>query len=109
MYARTSTWTGTAEALDEWARHVAENVAPMVAGLPDNAGAWFLVDREGGKALTLTLWSSEEAALATDGTAEGIRASTIAATGVELLERGRFAVVRSTREEDRRAGRPNEP
>jgi hypothetical protein len=93
MYARTSTWAGTPEALENWVRHVREKVAPMVASLPDNGGAYFFVDREQGRALTLTLWMSEAAALRSDETADKSRASTVAATGVELSERGRFEVV----------------
>ncbi len=93
MYARTSTWTGPREALDKWAAHVNDRVAPMIAGLPGNAGAYFFVDRPGGGALTLTLWESEEAALASDQAAEKSRASTVGATGIELLARGRFEVV----------------
>lgn len=93
MYARTSTWTGSREALDKWAAHVNERVAPMVAGLPGNAGAYFFLDRDGGGALTLTLWESEEAALTSDQAAERSRASTVEATGIELLARGRFEVV----------------
>jgi hypothetical protein len=93
MYARTSTWAGTPEALENWVRHVREKVAPMVAGLPDNGGAYFFVNRDQGRALTLTLWTSEAAALRSDETADKSRESTVAATGVELLERGRFEVV----------------
>ncbi len=93
MYARTSTWTGSREALEKWATHVNERVAPMVAGLPGNAGAYFFVDRDGGGALTLTLWESEQAALTSDQAAEKSRASTVEATGIELLARGRFEVV----------------
>jgi heme-degrading monooxygenase HmoA len=93
VYARTSTWTGAPEAIEKWARHVAETVAPMVAAVPGNTGAYFFVDREGGSALTLTLWESEQAALASDETAEKSRASTVAATGVGLQQRGRFEVV----------------
>ena len=92
MYARTSTWAGAPEALENWVRHVREKVAPMVAGLPDNAGAYFFIDRDQGRALTLTLWRSEDAALRSDLAAEKSRESTTAATGVELLERGRFEV-----------------
>ncbi len=51
------------------------------------------VDRDGGRALTLTLWASDEAARASDQTADKSRASTVAATGVELLERGRYEVI----------------
>lgn len=93
MFARTSTWAGSREALDKWAAHVNERVAPMVAGLPGNAGAYFFVDGDAGGALTLTLWESEEAALASDQAAEKSRASTVEATGIELLARGRFEVV----------------
>lgn len=93
MYARTSTWSGTSEALEKWASHVNERVAPMVAGLSGNAGAYFFIDRAGGNALTLTLWESEAEALASDQAAERSRESTLTATGVQLLARGRYEVV----------------
>ena len=96
MYARTSSWTGSPAALEKWVEHVQENVAPMVAGLPGNAGAFFFVDRSGGRALTLTLWDSEEAAAATDRTADQSRDRTVAATGVALEQRGRYTVVGGT-------------
>ena len=93
MFARTSTWTGSDEALERWAHHVATKVGPMVAGLDGNAGAYFLVDRDAGQALTLTIWDSEQAALGSDAMAERSRESTVAATGVQLLSRGRYEVV----------------
>ena len=93
MYARTSTWSGSAEALEKWADNAVNNVAAFVASLPGNVGATFLVDRESGTALTLTLWDSEQAAAATDEFAEQSRAATVAATGTELTARGRYEVV----------------
>jgi hypothetical protein len=93
MQARTSTWTGTPEALDKWAEHVTTAVQPMVAGLPGNAGAYFFIDRANRRALTLTLWSTDESARLSDDTADASRARTVAATGVELLERGQYEVV----------------
>jgi hypothetical protein len=93
MHARTSTWTGTPEALSKWADHVRHKVAPMVAALAGNAGAYFFIDRAGGRGLTLTLWESEEAALASDQVAEKSRQATAQATGIELVERGRFELV----------------
>jgi hypothetical protein len=93
MYARTSSWTGSSDALERWTEHIEESVAPMVAGLAGNAGAYFFVDRPGGRALTLTLWDSEGAAAATDRTADQSRDRTVAATGVALEQRGRYAVV----------------
>jgi hypothetical protein len=93
MVARTSTWKGSAEALDKWEAHVKDRVSGFVAGLPGNVGGGFFVDREAGAALTLTLWESEEAAAETDKFAEQSRASTVEATGVELVARGAYTVV----------------
>jgi heme-degrading monooxygenase HmoA len=93
MQARTSTWSGSPEAIERWVEHVTTTVKPMVAGLPGNAGAYFFVDRANHLALTLTLWESEEAVLWSDQTAEASRASTVAATGVELVKRDRYEVV----------------
>lgn len=92
MFARTSTWGGSPDAIARWSASV-ETVRPFVASLDGNAGAFFLVDAAGQRALTLTLWTSEEAALASDASADQSRARTVAATGVELLERGQYEVV----------------
>lgn len=93
MVARTSSWKGSPETLERWVAHAERQVKPFVAGLPGNAGAVFLVDREAGIGLTLTLWESEEAAAVTDRNAEQSRASTVEATGIELVERGSWEVV----------------
>jgi heme-degrading monooxygenase HmoA len=93
MFARTSIWRGGPQEIDNWARHVADNVGPMVQGLPGNLGAFFLADAAGGHALTLTLWESEDTARVSDEAADRSRDATVAATGVELLERGRYQVV----------------
>ena len=93
MFARTSTWSGSPEELQKWADHAASTVKGFVEGLPGNAGVMFLVDRDSGTALTLTMWDSQDAASATDKFAEQSRASTVAATGTELLGRGSYEVV----------------
>lgn len=92
MYARTSTWSGSPEALRKWADN-SERVKGFVESLPGNAGVVFLVDHAGGTALTLTLWASESAAQASDRSADHSRDATIAATGTELVARGRYEVV----------------
>ncbi len=93
MVARTTRWAGSPEALDKWEEHVNSRVKGFVAGLPGNTGSAFLIDRASGTALTLTLWETEEAAAETDKFADQSRASTVEATGVELLDRGSYAVV----------------
>lgn len=93
MVARTSSWSGSPEVMEAWAEHAATKVVPFVSGLPGNTGCVILIDREAGRGLTLTLWDSEEAARESDRNAEQSRASTVAATGIELNERGRYQVV----------------
>ena len=93
MFARTSTWSGSPEALQKWADNAASTVKGFVGGLPGNAGVVFLIDRRNGQALTLTLWDTDDAAKATDQFAEQSRATTVAATGTELIARGSYEVV----------------
>ena len=92
LFARSSSWSGSPEALQKWADG-APRVASMIAELPGTAGSMFLIDRAGGTAMTVTLWDTEQAAQTSDETAEASRAATVAATGVELLERGRYEVI----------------
>lgn len=92
MFARSSSWTGSPQALQAWEENV-DKVGAMVRGLPGVAGAMFFIDRSEGEAMTLTLWEDEEAALVSDEHAEASRAATVAACGVELVGRGRFEVV----------------
>jgi heme-degrading monooxygenase HmoA len=92
MFARSSSWTGSPEALQKWEDKVDE-VAARIRDLPGVAGAMFFIDRSDGEAMTLTLWDDEDSAVASDQHAEVSRGATIAATGVELLARGRYEVV----------------
>jgi heme-degrading monooxygenase HmoA len=96
MFARTSTWAGSPEVLQAWSEHAASTVKGFVEGLPGNTGVVFLIDPEGGTALTVTFWDTREAAAATDRFADQSRASTVAATGAELLAQGRYQVVHGT-------------
>ena len=82
--------------LQKWADNATDKVKGFVEGLPGNAGVVFLIDRQGGTALTLTLWDIEQAAQATDRFAEQSRATTVAATGTELVARGSYEVVART-------------
>jgi heme-degrading monooxygenase HmoA len=60
-YARIGVWSGTGDELDRWAAAARETVRPRIEQLPGAAGALFLLDRAAGRALTVTLWESEEA------------------------------------------------
>jgi copper chaperone CopZ len=93
MFARTSMWSGSPETLTKWTEHCEKTVRGFVENVPGNAGVMFFVDADTGRALTLTLWDTDGAAAASDQFAEQSRASTVAATGAELIERGQYEVV----------------
>jgi hypothetical protein len=61
-------------------------VKALVESLAGNVGYVFLLDRTQGRGLTLTLWESEQAALASAAAAEQSR-STQQATGIQLRRR----------------------
>jgi heme-degrading monooxygenase HmoA len=64
-FARIGVWEGTPDELDRWADQCARVKAGVVSQ-PGGCGAFFLLDREAGRALTLTLWESEEARAASE-------------------------------------------
>jgi heme-degrading monooxygenase HmoA len=93
MFARTSAWSGSPEVLQKWVENAEGRVRGFVEGLAGNAGVMFFIDRDAGTALTVTLWDSEAAAVATDEFADQSRAATVAATGSRLIAEGRYEVV----------------
>ena len=66
MFARIGTWQGSPEDLKNWVARADEVVKPTVQQQPGLAAAYWLVDREGGKDLTITFWESEEAMRASE-------------------------------------------
>lgn len=86
MIARISTWEGSPEQLDGWKRGVLERVKPMVETLEGNAGALFLLDRDQGRAYTITIWKDEEAATKSDQAAGGSQARTKAGSGATMTQ-----------------------
>jgi len=66
MVARIGKWDGSAEDLDRWVVRSQEQVKPAVAQQPGLEGALWLLDRDTGEALTITLWENEEAMAASE-------------------------------------------
>jgi heme-degrading monooxygenase HmoA len=81
MFARIGTWQGSPEDLENWIARADEVVKPKVQQQPGLAAAYWLVDREGGKGLTITFWESEEAMRASEEFRSQSQSQTSAATG----------------------------
>jgi heme-degrading monooxygenase HmoA len=94
MFARLGMWQGSAAELEQWIVRAREFVKP---NLRQDAGlktAYWLVDREGGKAMIVTLWESEEAMRASEQSRLK-RQSTVAATTGAKVTTERYEVVDS--------------
>ena len=94
MYARLIEFSGAdPEKRERAIQTIRETVIPMLRQYDGFAGYITLYDGENNRAKAVLLWETEEAAKETDRNAEKSRQGTVDATGVELLERGRYEVV----------------
>ena len=94
MFARIGSWQGKPAEIDQWVARGRDFVKPSLEQGSGLKAAYWLVDRENGKAMVVTLWESEEAMLA-DEEARVKRQSTMAAfTGARVMTT-RFEVVDS--------------
>lgn len=93
MYARIGVWHGSPAELESWAAR-SEGVKESVSREPGSKGGFFLRDAESGKALTITLWESEEALRASEEARSRIQATTAANSGAQVTTE-RYEVVDS--------------
>jgi heme-degrading monooxygenase HmoA len=77
MHARVSTYTGEAEALVEGFRAATEPLE-QIDGF---SHAYFLVDRSNNKAISITIWESEDALLASTAKADELRTNATEGAG----------------------------
>lgn len=61
MYARISTIQGSPERLEAGRQYFEEHVIPVIEHLDGFQGAYFLIDRNTGKTVRISLWETEEA------------------------------------------------
>jgi heme-degrading monooxygenase HmoA len=94
MFARVTTWTfePTPEHAEAFIRRGSDEVMPAARQLPGSRGFLWLVDRDVGRGLTLTLWATREAEQASAQAANQFRAGTSQSTGVTMSGAGRYEV-----------------
>jgi heme-degrading monooxygenase HmoA len=80
MFARVTTVQAPPDRIEESARVAREQALPAMQGRSGFKGMYYLVDRENGRGLGITLWETEEDLLATEEQAKKMRAT--------LVERG---------------------
>ncbi len=83
MQARVSTYAGTPEQAQEGIQNF-EGLTDALRSLDGFEGAYLLVDRGRGKALSVTLWASEEAAQASAEKAKQMRSQAAEGAGMSI-------------------------
>lgn len=83
MHARVSTYAGSADHLDDAIRNF-DASSDAIAELEGFEGAYLLIDRANGRALTISLWSNEDAVAASTERADEVRAEAAGGAGVSI-------------------------
>ena len=91
--ARVTRLTGAADRIDEGIRHALETILPRARALDGWQGVFFLVDRDTGNGIIVTLWESAEARQASEDAATQLRHETAAAGGETIIGIERYEVV----------------
>ena len=92
MHARVSTFVGSADQYDAGLQQTRETVLPQVRELEGFRGALALIDRSTGKALTITLWETEDALRASEERASELRQQVAAASAEQIAGVERYEV-----------------
>jgi len=92
MFARIGTWQASPDELERWIVRSREHVKPSIAQDPGLKAVYWLVDRQGGKGLIVTLWESEHAMRASEHTRAQRQAATTTATSATVTT-DRYEVV----------------
>jgi heme-degrading monooxygenase HmoA len=94
VFARVSTYRGDPGQVDQGLDYARENILPRIQQVDGCEGIYYLVDRESGKALSITFWESEEAMRASEEEADRLRGESAEAADatVEDVERYEVAI-----------------
>jgi heme-degrading monooxygenase HmoA len=98
VFARVATYTGTSDQVVEAIRLIRENVLPRTEQLDGYQGAYFLVDRQNGKSLTMTFWESEEAMRTSEEAANSMRSEIADALETQMVGVERYEVAVAAQE-----------
>ena len=95
MQARVSTYSGWAAQVDDGVRNF-EGRMDALRELEGFQGAYLLVDRHGGRVMTITLWSTEQAAEASAERASQLRQEAAGGAGLSIDSVGTYEVALRT-------------
>lgn len=92
MFARVSRYEVPLDKLDADIAG-AEATTKRVEAMPGSLGLYYLVDRETGKTMSITLWDDEDAMRASEQAANALRGETSSAVDSHVVAIERYEVV----------------
>lgn len=92
MFARVTTFEGSAEGIEEGVRVFREDVLPWLRDATGFRGALALTDRPGERVLVITFWATEEAAADRPESGAAIRDEIAARVGTPMQKLELFEV-----------------
>lgn len=92
MYARVSRYEVPTDMIDDDIRG-ADDTQRQVADMPGSHGLYYLVDRETGHTMSITLWDDEHAMLESENAANDLRKQTSSASSAKIMSIERYEVV----------------
>jgi heme-degrading monooxygenase HmoA len=95
MFARVNEFKGSAVQLEDSLRDT-EVISRKVDSMPGSLGMYYLVDRQAGKALAITLWDSADAMRASEAGAGQVREESTRAEGISVVSVGHYEVAANT-------------
>jgi heme-degrading monooxygenase HmoA len=95
MYGRVTRLEGSPEQVEQGTEYIRDTILPAARQIEGFRGIVALADRESGKALTVTLWETEEAMRASEEAANRLRAEAAKALGSTIVGVERYEVTLS--------------
>lgn len=92
MYARVSRYEVPIQRLDDDIRG-ADDTQRKVAEIPGSLGLYYLVDRDSGRTMSITLWESEQLMRESEASADNLRNKTTSASSARITSIERYEVV----------------
>jgi heme-degrading monooxygenase HmoA len=92
MFARIGSWKGGHDELDLWLERSRRDVVPGVMAAPGAEGVLLFLDRDGGEAMTITIWRDEAAMQASEQRRAELQHGTSAESGAAVVTR-RYEIV----------------
>jgi heme-degrading monooxygenase HmoA len=92
MWARVTRFEEPTNRIDDDIRDSRGAIAELIRRVPGSRGVYYLVDRDTGHTMAVTLWETEEAMRASEDEAARLREESTARVGARVVSVERFEV-----------------